>query len=180
MTLSKEDGQLYYKLWLPLLNYVNQKYKVRKEMGEMASASNLNPEDVKAVANRMYEDLTVIDEYLSLHSELSEEHQKIIAGWKKCISGTFVIERHLKKGSMLFSEDNKVYQVPGIISSLEEMFWYAPLPLLVEATLLPFRDVIITDGLIMPYNMVIGSNMAHSFKDVYMTAKKNGEIIKKL
>ena len=23
MTLSKEDGQLYYKLWLPLLDYVN-------------------------------------------------------------------------------------------------------------------------------------------------------------
>ena len=48
----------------------------------------------------MYEDLRVIDEYLSLHSELSEEHQKIIAGWKKCIRGTFVIERRLKKGSM--------------------------------------------------------------------------------
>lgn len=60
------------------------------------------------------------------------------------------------------------------------MFWYAPLPLLAEATLLPFRDVIITDGLIMPYNIVIGSNMARSFKEVYMEAKKNGEIIRKL
>ena len=66
------------------------------------------------------------------------------------------------------------------MSSLEEMFWYALLPLLVEAALLPFRDVIITEGLIMPYNMVIGSNMARSFKEIYMTAKKNGEIIKKL
>ena len=56
------------------------------------------------------------------------------------------------------------------------MFWYAPLPLLVEATLLPFRDVIITDGLIMPYNMVIGSNMARSFKEGYMEAKKMGRL----
>lgn len=28
MTLSREDGQLYYKLWLPLLDYVNKKYRV--------------------------------------------------------------------------------------------------------------------------------------------------------
>ena len=29
MTLSKEDGQLYYKLWLPLLDFVNRKYRVK-------------------------------------------------------------------------------------------------------------------------------------------------------
>lgn len=61
------------------------------------------------------------------------------------------MERHLKKGSMLISmEDEKVYQVVGIISSLKEMFLYAPMPLMIEATLMPFKDVIITDGLIMP------------------------------
>lgn len=52
---------------------------------------------------------------------------------------------------MLISmEDEKVYQVAGIMSSLEEMFQYAPMPLMVEATLIPFRDVIITDGIVMP------------------------------
>lgn len=74
----------------------------------------------------------------------------------------------------------KVYQVAGIMSSLEEMFQYAPMPLMVEATLIPFRDVIITDGIVMPYNVIIGSGMARTFKDVYMSAKKNGEIVKSL
>lgn len=41
---------------------------------------------------------------------------------------------------------------------------------------MPFRDVIITDGLIMPYNIVIGGNMASAFKDTYMTAKRDGVI----
>ena len=32
MTLSKEDGQLYYKLWLPLLDYVNVKYRINRKL----------------------------------------------------------------------------------------------------------------------------------------------------
>lgn len=181
MKLSEEDGKLYYKLWLPLLDYVNKKYGIRKDIKEMVNAGNLNPEDVKAVANKMYEDVTIIDEYLSQHDEISKENRSIIASWKKCISGRFIMERHLKKGSMLISmEDEKVYQVVGIISSLEEMFLYAPMPLMIEATLMPFKDVIITDGLILPYNLIIGGNMARTFKDVYMSAKKNGEIVKSM
>ena len=65
MKLSEEDGKLYYKLWLPLLDYVNKKYGIRKDVKEMANAASLNPEDVKAVANKMYGDVTVIDEYLT-------------------------------------------------------------------------------------------------------------------
>lgn len=86
----------------------------------------------------------------------------------------------LKKGSIFISEDEKVYQVQDIISSWEEMFQFAPMPLLVEATFIPFRDVIISDGLVLPYNIVIGKNMAKQFKDIYMNAKKNGQLIKNL
>ena len=79
---------------------------------------------------------------------------------------------------LISAEDEKVYQVVGIISGLDEMFQYAPMPLMVEATLMPFRDVIITDGLIMPYRLVLGSGVARNLKDVYLAAKKNGDIIK--
>ncbi len=54
----------------------------------------------------------------------------------------------------------------------------APMPLLLEATFIPFRDVIISDGIVMPYTIVIGKNMAKQFKDIYMDAKKNGRIIR--
>ncbi len=181
MTLSKEDGQLFYKLWLPLLDYVNNKYKVVRGLKDIPFASSLNPNDVKAIANRIYDELELINEYLDMHDEIPEEHKQIINGWKRCIKGHFVIERHLKRGSMLISESNEnVYQVVGIISSLEEMFRYAPMPLMIEATLLPFKDVIITDGLIMPYNVIIGGNMTRMLKDTYMDAKKAGKIIRKI
>ena len=91
------------------------------------------------------------------------------------------MERILKKGAILISaEDEEVYQVSGIISTWDEMFGYAHLPLMIQATLIPFEDVIITDGLIQTYNIIIGSNMARSFKTTYMTAKRNGTIHRQL
>ena len=91
------------------------------------------------------------------------------------------MERHLKKGSIFISlENEEVYQVSGIISSWEEMFYGAPMPLIVEATFMPFKDVIISDGLVMPYFVIVGGGMRQMFKDVYLTAKKNGRIHRSL
>ena len=56
-------------------------------------------------------------------------------------------------------ETEKVYQSIGIISSWEEMFFGAPMPFMVDATLIPFRDSIISDGFVMPYN-IYGSGYA--------------------
>ena len=181
MTLSEEDGKLYYELWLPLMDYVNDKYKVRKELGKMKGADSLTPEAVHTVSDKLCENIAVIDEYLQEHQELPEEHKNIIAGWKRFRRGRFIMERHLKGGTMMISmEDENVYQVVGIITSIDEMFYYAPMPLMVEATLMPYRNVIITDGLIMPYNLMIGGNMTKTFRDVYMDAKRSGAIKKSL
>ena len=182
MTLSEKDGQLFYKLWMPLLDYVNKKYKINKKLKNMPGAKVLDPQEVKEIANVLWENADIIDQYLAeLGNLMPDEHREIIASWKNCISGTFAMERHLKKGTIFISlEDEKVYQVQGIISSWEEMFPYAPLPIVMQVTFIPFRDVIISDGLVMEYPIRIGGNMAKQFKDIYMREKKNGTIIRTL
>ncbi len=177
MTLSQEDGQLYYKLWLPLLDFVNRKYRTSRKLKNIAAAKSLDPAEVKKVADRLWSDVNIIDDYLKENDELPEEHEEIVRSWKRRIQGQFLMERHLKKGTIFISlENEEVYQVSGIISSWEEMFYGAPMPLMLEATFMPFRNVIISDGLVMPYNVLVGSGMKQIFKDVYMTAKKNGLI----
>ena len=54
MTLSEKDGQLFYKLWLPLLDYVNEKCKVNKNVKDMANAKSLDPQVVKEIANVLF------------------------------------------------------------------------------------------------------------------------------
>lgn len=177
MTLSQEDGQLYYRLWLPLLDFVNRKYRTSSKLKNITEKKGLDPAEVKKVADRLWSDVTAIDDYLKVNDDLPEEYKEIVRSWKRRIQGKFLMERHLKKGTIFISlENEEVYQVSGIISSWEEMFYGAPMPLILEATFMPFRDVIISDGLVMPYNVIVGGGMKRMFKDVYMNAKKSGRI----
>lgn len=176
MVLTPLDAALFYRLWLPLLDYVNNEYKVNPGIGQLTGAQSIDPMEVKAITDYVWSHTEVIDEYLA-YAGLPEEHHEIVSGWKRCRRGTYILERNLKKGSVFISaEDTEVYMVLGLFSAWEEMFGYRPLPVMMEAVLLPFRDKIITDGLVIPYNIVFGRGAAADFKDVYMDAKKNGKI----
>lgn len=179
--LSEKDSQLFYKLWLPLLDFVNKKYNIYKEPGIiMATADLLDPSEVYKVSQKLWSDNKLIDMYLEQHKELSDEHQEIVRSWNRHVQSTFILERHLQKGSILISEDSNVYLVSGIVSSWEEMTAYFKTPVMLNATLIPFKDVIISDGIVSPYDLVIGNNAKKVFKDTYIEARNSNKIIRKL
>lgn len=180
MVLSKEDSELFYGLFFPLLNFVNEKYKVNSEIGELYLGKSIDVHDAKEIANRLWENTDIIDEYLA-EKKLSDEHKNIILGWKKKASGKFIVERHLKKGSIFICAENEdVYLVSGIISAWNEVLCGRPLPVVLEAVLIPFKNVIISDGLVLTSNLFFGRNMVSEFKDIYLDAKRNGSIHKSL
>jgi len=117
MTLSQEDVKLYYRLWLPLLDFVNGKYRINRKLKSIATAKELDPVQVKEIANKLWSDVTIIDDYLNENPGLPDDHREIIRSWKQRIQGKFLMERHLKKGTIFISlENEEVYQVSGIIS----------------------------------------------------------------
>lgn len=80
MTLSEKDGQLFYKLWLPLLDYVNEKCKVNKNVKDMANAKSLEPQEVKEIANVLWDDVSIIDQYLiDRRADMPDEYKEIIS-----------------------------------------------------------------------------------------------------
>ena len=54
------------------------------------------------------------------------------------------------------------------------------MPVIATASLLPFKGIIITDGLLQVSDVIVGPNYTSGFKDVYMTAKQEKKIIKSL
>lgn len=180
MVLSREDAELFYELFFPLLDFVNKKYGINSGSGEIYFGKALDPLDAKEIADRLWGNTKLIDEYLA-EKKLLGEHKKIISGWKKRISGKFIVERHLKKGSVFIcAEDEEVYLVRGIISSWDEMLCGRRLPAVLEAVLIPFKNVIISDGLVTAPNLFFGKNLTAEFKDIYLNAKKNGVILRTL
>ena len=177
MVISKEQGDLFYKLWLPLLSYANYKYCIVNDFAADVPSKGISPEKASKVADRIWDDVSILDEYLEICSEeMSEEEMDIVNGWKKAVRGTFVVDRHLRKGSILVSADKKVYLVKGIYSSWREMLGNLPMPQMVEATLIPFQGEIIHDGLVHPYGVCMGKNLADEAKNIYLNAKNRNEI----
>lgn len=181
MVLTDEQAEMFYDLWIPLLDYVNQKYKLVKKLYGMTSPKGLPLESVITITQKLWEDVSVIDEYLDVNSEkMSDEQIAIVASWKKVVHGTFVVERHLKNGSALVSSDSEgvVYIVSGIYSSWREMLDGYPMPQIVNASLIPFQDVIIHDGIVQPYGVRLGKKMADEARQIYLKAKAEGRLRK--
>ena len=176
MKLSMEDVQLFYQLFFSILDYVNHKHHVCKELPRIAQDEQLNPEYVMKVADYLWEHTEIIDKYLK-KTDLPAEHQAILSSWKNRVRDHFVLERNLKKGSVFISFfTQKVYLVSGITSGWEEILAGCSLPVLMDATLIPFKDVIITDGLVNVFPVLLGSGCRSEFKEIYMNAKKQGII----
>lgn len=180
MKLDPNDAELFCGLFFPLLDYVNEKYEIEPELGKIAERENPDLPKLFNVAQFLWERTPLIDEYLSIFG-ISGENREIVLAWKRKISGTFIIERHLKKGSVFISaDDSSVYLVNGIYSDWNEMTQGAPLPFTVRTTLIPFKDVIISDGLASAPGICFGRNYANALKEIYMNAKRDGTLKRKI
>lgn len=90
-----------------------------------------------------------IDRYIeNCEGTLAEEDMEILQSWKqKKITSEFLIVKHTDDGSLfLDAHTEKLYLVKGLQSTIEEMSMDLPLPLYINTTLLPFKDMIISDG----------------------------------
>ena len=181
MTLSQEDGRLFFQLFIPLLGFVNEKYKIRKYLYHSAKPLRADYDALLAVAERLWNEVSLIDEYLAEQQDLTPEHREILLSWKRCIRDTFILDRYQRGAAILISpKDKKVYRAIGITSSFPEMFQRSHVPLILETTLLPFRDVIISDGLFRSQSVFLGAGAAKESADLYRDAKANNTIIEKL
>ena len=168
MTLDTENAKLFFKLFLPILDYVNLKCHVlendEKFMEKWTLSQGINVQSALKTANKLWSDDTLIGEYLA-QAQLSNENRDIVSSWKKHISGKFILERHLKKGSIFISMNDE--KIDGM-----------PPPVLLNATLLPWKDVIISDGLVALTPVYFGKGYSTEFKEIYMNAKHNSVIFK--
>jgi hypothetical protein len=178
MKLSQEDTNLFYKLMWGVQFHLNQQLQVRPHIHSAQEYASLPMSDKAAVRDALWKTPKLIDAYLDLNPDhLSAEEQEIIRKWKQFITDHFYIFRFLKNYTVFIGQHSQVYGVVGLNSSLAELFVGRPLPILVEAVLLPFKGQIIYDGLLKPHNIFFGSGVRSDLNETYMVAKQNSRII---
>ena len=130
MTLKSEDAALFYELFLPLLNYVNHHYYVTEDID--FTGKRVDAAKAMEVARFLWEQPSIIDDYIN-ENIFPLEEMDILSNWKHCIPGRFIIERHLKKGSIfistkvpfLFRQKAKVFTLSTVLLTAGKICYLA-------------------------------------------------------
>ncbi|MBW2069143.1 MAG: hypothetical protein JRI31_09790 [Deltaproteobacteria bacterium] len=182
MKLPKEDVELFYKLYHSLLAYVNRKFDIVKGINSPGDFRECPIEEIDKVRDKLYNHPELIDSFVAENPlNFSSEELEIISSWKNFVRGRFLIFRYLKKYTIFLDPDDppKAYGVLALISTFEELVG-PHLPVMVEATLLPFKNKIVYDSILIPYCVTFGSGIRRSFNDAYQEAKSRFGIITSL
>lgn len=173
MILSDEDAALFYRAWGALLTWVNDQRGIVAPFPRPAPDRPIDPVRAMKIRDVVWAEDALRERFLADGaSDLGAAERELVTSWKDRVRGRFVILNHLQKHSLLMSD--AVYGVRGIYTPLAVMF--PDVPMFVEAVLIPFRDVIITDGLIQSYAVHIsfGGGMRRLFKEQYSAARVAG------
>jgi hypothetical protein len=177
MTLSSEDGKLFFELMWKLQTFVNRKRGFHKNIASREEYASLPTEKKLKVRDELWKNNGLIEAYVQENPDaLSPEELEIVRKWKNPVKGSFFILRHLKKGS-IFIRDEQVYSVHGIQDPLEEVIPSYALPQMVEAVLLPFKGRIVYDGLLSGYSIHFGSGIRSTLERAYSAAKIRDRIV---
>jgi hypothetical protein len=177
MTLSSEDGRLFFALMWKLQYFVNRKRGFHKNIASLEDYAMLPTEMKLKARDELWKDSSLVEAYAQENPDaLSPEELEIVRKWNNPVKGSFFILRHLKKGS-IFIKDEQVYSVHGIQDPLEEVIPSYALPQMVEAVLLPFKGRIIYDGLLSGYSIHFGSGIRSTLERAYSAAKVRDRIV---
>ena len=182
MLLAPADAEQFYRIWWPLLTYVN---RVQEITPDFPTDGKRSPDVVFPVREALWNRDTLLDGFVAENpAGLGDEDLEIAANWRGAVRGTFAVFRHLARHSVFLATDSteggeRGYAVLGILSPLDEMLPLAP-PLYMEATLLPFKQQIIHDGLIVPYNVILGAGIRENLKRTYRDIQEGSGILSRL
>jgi len=181
MVLRPEDTKLFFDNWLGLLSYVNNKHKIVENFGQPKKPIETKPETVLKIKEKLWQDVSIIDEYIDSVWDLPKENIQILKGWKKGMPGKYLIIKHLQKHSVFLQETKGIlYGVYGITDPIAKMIHSSHLPIMVETVLMPFKEVIIYDSIFRTYNVSLGSNFRKHFNSMYAEIKKKKGVITSL
>ncbi len=177
MNLSQADSDLFYDLMWPLQFFAKQKLGMLPKISTLKQYIDQDMQTKYEVRNAMWEHPELLKQYVTQNPNgLSKEHLEIVSSWQTFVDGDFFIERFLKQYAVFIHEE-KVYGVSALSTPFETMIPKQALPLRVKTVLIPFRDVIVYDGLFSHYPISFGGGVKANLKNVYMRAKRKGEIV---
>src|SRR6266550_2922873 len=168
MLLSPKQTERFYRIWFPLLHYVNEQRQLGSTFPATYGEATPPLADVLPLRNALWADDELLETFISLNpAGLSPADLQLVASW-----------RYREKNTVFLTESSptRAYGVLGLASPLEEITG-GQSPLRVQAVLLPFEDHIIYDSLLEPYAIFFGPGIRASLNEQYRNIQEREGII---
>jgi len=183
MLLTPLDVELFFRLHRALLFFVNQRLKVvADDVASPEEFAALSPEVRFKVREAFLNHTDLLQSFVDENpAHLTEEELAIVRSWRHLVAGKFYIFRELKKYTVFLSTDKQpiAYGVLALSQPFEEMV--GPyLPVLTETVLLPFKGMIVYDGLLNTYRISFGPGIRRSLNESFKEAKARHGIVTSL
>jgi hypothetical protein len=176
MRLAENDRLQYMRIHLSLMHYVGIKEKMLSKEITLEKFLKYPVEEKFKVRDLIYQKTEYINSFTQENPyQLSKEDLSIAEQFKHFKKARFWIPKYLKNYAV-FLDDKFAYGVLALADPFERVVG-DDLPLMVEAVLLPFKDCIVYDGFLQPYNISFGGNIRASIKDDYNEKKVKYGII---
>ena len=175
MLLPPEDAALFYRAWGALLTWVNDQRNIVPRFPPPTPNHPIESSLANQVRKVVWAEDGLRERFLAEEATaLGREERELVASWKHRVSDKFIVLKHLQKHSVFMSKN--VYGVLGIYTPFEVLIPHVPM--FVEAVLIPFRGVIITDGFVEspPMQILFGGGARRTFNEQYSAARATSRI----
>jgi len=183
MLLPPHELELFFKLHRTLMFFVNQRLQViPNKVATPAEFAALSPELRVKVRDALNANLDLIESFVDENPDhCSDDELDIVRSWRHLVTGKFYVFRELKKYTVFLSTTSPAiaYGVLALSQPFEDLI--GPyLPVLTQTVLLPFKGVIVYDGLVSSYNISFGAGIRRNLNEDFKEAKARHGIVTSL
>ena len=183
MLLEPQDVELFFRLHRTLMFFVNQRLKVIPDkLATPEEFAALSPGVRLKVRDALNANLDLIQSFVDENpAHLSDDELDIVRSWRHLVAGKFYVFRELKKYTVfLTTTDSAIaYGVLALSQPFEDLI--GPyLPVLTQTVLLPFKGVIVYEGLMNSYNISFGPGIRRGLNESFKQAKERHGIVTSL
>ncbi len=180
--LPPQQTARFYRIWFALLHYVNEHRHLIDSFPASPEDGTVEPADAVELRNALWADDALRESFIADNpTGLSPADLALVDSWRYRLAGSFYIVRALKKYTVLLTDHAPAhaYGVLGLVSTIAEAV-VVPLPVYVQAVLLPFENQIIYDSLVTSFPVSFGPNIRSRLNDDYRNAQEREGIITSL
>jgi len=185
MILRPDETARFYRVWLALLRYVNDRLQTIDDFPADPDADGINvpvaltPQQVFPLRNALWADDALRERFIADNpANLAAADLALVESWRYRLAGTFYVERYLKRYTVFLDDKQPAhaYGVLGLVSPIDDIIG-PDVPRAVRTVLLPFEGRIIYDSLLAPYNVFFGPGYRASMRDAYRDAQEREGVI---